>query len=95
MAGEELRDGTPRERRLDETQPVPHVGTIAGETSEKRTQLRVPRPVRVDADALGRLLDALAELSAQLIFTALTPTTLAAAPGYPVFHVERGDVRAL
>ena len=62
----------------------------------QRSVLVVDDPAaELDADALGRLLDALAELSAQLIFTALTPTTLAAAPGYPVFHVERGDVRAL
>ncbi len=62
----------------------------------QRSVLVVDDPAaELDAAALGRLLDALAELSAQLIFTALTPTTLAAAPGYPVFHVERGDVRAL
>jgi recombinational DNA repair ATPase RecF len=47
----------------------------------------------LDAGALDRLLASLGELPAQLIFTALTPSTLAPAPGYPVFHVERGEVR--
>ncbi len=49
----------------------------------------------LDARSLERLLAALAELPAQLIFTALTPAALAPALSYPVFHVERGDVRAL
>jgi DNA replication and repair protein RecF len=49
----------------------------------------------LDAQSLDRLLAALADLSAQLVFTALTPKHLPADPGYPVFHVERGEVRAL
>jgi DNA replication and repair protein RecF len=49
----------------------------------------------LDSDALRRLMAALAELPAQLIFTALTPSALAPVAGYPVFHVERGEVRAL
>jgi DNA replication and repair protein RecF len=61
-----------------------------------RSVLVVDDPAaELDAAALGRLLTALGELPAQLVFTALTPSTLAPAPGYPVFHVERGGVRAL
>jgi DNA replication and repair protein RecF len=62
----------------------------------QRSVLVVDDPVaELDADSLGRLLVALGELSAQVVFTALAPTTLSPAPGYPVFHVERGGVRAL
>ena len=49
----------------------------------------------LDARSLDRLLAALAELSAELIFTALTPEHLRPEPGFPVFHVERGGVRGL
>jgi hypothetical protein len=37
----------------------------------------------------------MADLPAQMIFTALAPTNLAPEAGYPVFHVERGEVRTL
>ncbi len=49
----------------------------------------------LDAQSLARLSDALAGLRAQLIFTALRPSDLPAEPGFPVFHVERGEVRGL
>lgn len=47
----------------------------------------------LDSRSLERLLAALAELRAQLIFTALTPAHLPVGAGFPVFHVERGEVR--
>jgi recombinational DNA repair ATPase RecF len=49
----------------------------------------------LDSGSLERLLAALADLRAQLIFTALTPEQLPPTPGAPVFHVERGVVREL
>ena len=49
----------------------------------------------LDAGSLERLLAALASYRAQLVFTALTPAQLAPDAGFPVFHVERGEVRAL
>ena len=62
----------------------------------RRSVLVVDDPAaELDAGSLARLLAALAELPAQLIFTALTPSTLAPAPSCPVFHVERGEVRAV
>jgi DNA replication and repair protein RecF len=62
----------------------------------RRSVLVVDDPAaELDASSLARLLSALDELPAQLIFTALTPSTLAPPPGFPVFHVERGEVRGL
>jgi DNA replication and repair protein RecF len=49
----------------------------------------------LDARSLDNLLAALAEVPAQLVFTALTPKHLPPAVGSPVFHVERGEVRGL
>jgi DNA replication and repair protein RecF len=49
----------------------------------------------LDAESLQRLLGALADLDAQLLLTALAPAQLRAEPGFPVFHVEQGEVRAL
>jgi DNA replication and repair protein RecF len=61
-----------------------------------RSVLVVDDPAaELDTGALERLLGAMAELPAQLIFTALTPAHLTPEPGHPVFHVERGGVRTL
>jgi DNA replication and repair protein RecF len=71
---------------------------VAVESMEQRPRsvLVVDDPAaELDAHSLQRLLAAMAELPAQLIFTALTPEHLAPDPGLPVFHVERGDVRKL
>jgi DNA replication and repair protein RecF len=71
---------------------------VAVESADRplRSVLVVDDPVaELDARSLARLLAALAELPAQLIFTALTPELLRPEPGAPVFHVERGEVREL
>ncbi len=61
-----------------------------------RSVLVVDDPAaELDAQALERLLAALAEINTQLIFTALTAEHLCPEPGFPVFHVERGEVRGL
>jgi DNA replication and repair protein RecF len=49
----------------------------------------------LDTAALERFMRALASLSVQMIFTALTPDALPLSSGGAVFHVERGAVRAL
>lgn len=49
----------------------------------------------LDGSALERLLAAMADLPAQLVFTALTQSQLPPAPGRPVFHVEQGEVRTV
>jgi DNA replication and repair protein RecF len=71
---------------------------VAVESADRplRSVLVVDDPAaELDARSLQRLLAAMAELPAQLIFTALTPEHLAPEPGNPVFHVERGGVRTL
>lgn len=49
----------------------------------------------LDTAALSRLMDALLEASAQLVITGLTSAQLPVRAGFPVFHVEHGEVRAL
>jgi DNA replication and repair protein RecF len=49
----------------------------------------------LDARSLERLLAAIGDLPAQLIFTALTAERLTPDAEYPTFHVERGEVRKL
>jgi DNA replication and repair protein RecF len=71
---------------------------VAVESAERplRSVLIVDDPAaELDAGSLERLLAGMAELPAQLIFTALTPDHLAPEAGHPVFHVERGEVRKL
>ena len=49
----------------------------------------------LDARSLERLLAAINDLPAQLVFTALTPEHLVPDAAYPTFHVERGEVHTL
>jgi DNA replication and repair protein RecF len=49
----------------------------------------------LDGRSLDRLLDAVDQLKAQLVLTALAPEQLRPARNYPVFHVEQGRVRTL
>ena len=49
----------------------------------------------LDGQSLERLLESLDQLQAQLVLTALDREQLPPSPGYPVFHVEQGKVRAL
>jgi DNA replication and repair protein RecF len=71
---------------------------VAVETVEEpsRSVLVVDDPAaELDARSLERLLSSLQDVRAQLFFTALTRDHLAPAAGFPVFHVERGEVRGL
>jgi DNA replication and repair protein RecF len=68
---------------------------VAVESADRplRSVLVVDDPVaEPDARSLQRLLAALADLRAQLVFTALSTAHLPPEPGSPVFHVERGEV---
>lgn len=49
----------------------------------------------LDSRALGRLLELLADTPAQLVLTGLSEQQLAPPANFPVFHVERGEVREL
>lgn len=71
---------------------------VAVESSERpaHSVLVIDDPAaELDSQSLTRLLAALGDLRAQLVFTALRPADLPAEPGFPVFHVERGVVRGL
>jgi DNA replication and repair protein RecF len=61
-----------------------------------RSVLVVDDPAaELDLSSLERLLAAIEDLPVQQIFTALSPANLAPQPDRPVFHVERGEVRAV
>jgi DNA replication and repair protein RecF len=49
----------------------------------------------LDAIALDRLLDVLSGVQSQLVFTGLTPIKLPSAMTAALFHVERGQLRAV
>ena len=69
---------------------------VAVESVERPAQsvLVVDDPAaELDTRSLDRLLAALSELRAQLIFTALTPADLPFQADFPAFHVERGALR--
>ena len=69
---------------------------LEASTGRDRSTLVVDDPAaELDGESLERLLAALVDLPAQLIFTALTPGHLPPEPAHPVFHVERGEVRTL
>ncbi len=62
----------------------------------QRSVLLVDDPAaELDARSLERLLAAIADLPAQLVFTALTRDHLIPDRGFPAFHVERGEVHTL
>jgi DNA replication and repair protein RecF len=71
---------------------------VAVESAERplRSVLVVDDPAaELDAGSLQRLMSLIVTLPAQLVFTGLSPDFLRPEPGYPVFHVERGEVRAV
>ena len=68
----------------------------AGSPEETPRVLLVDDPAaELDARSLGRLLELLERLPAQLVLTALSAEQLPPTPGCPVFHVERGAVRGV
>jgi DNA replication and repair protein RecF len=74
------------------------LGQVAVESVERpqRSVLLVDDPAaELDTSSLERLLGAISDISAQLVFTALTPEQLVPERGAPAFHVERGEVREL
>lgn len=71
---------------------------VSVESAEHRSRsvLVVDDPAaELDAQSLERLLAAIGTLRAQILFTALSPKYFAPDPGFPTFHVERGEVRKL
>ena len=49
----------------------------------------------LDPEAVGRLISELLAVNAQLVITGLSAAALQPEPGYPVFHVERGELKAM
>jgi DNA replication and repair protein RecF len=69
---------------------------VGGAADSSRDVLLVDDPAaELDADALERLLIVLRDLPAQLIITGLSTRHLVPRQGFPGFHVEHGEVRAL
>jgi len=69
---------------------------VGAAADSSRDVLLVDDPAaELDARSLTRMLAVLRELPAQLVLTGLSPGQLPAEAGFPVFHVERGEVRAL
>ena len=71
--------------------------SVLAETAAARSVLLVDDPAaELDAPAFGRMLDRLATVRSQLLFTGLTPLPTGEKDlQIAVFHVERGQVRAL
>jgi DNA replication and repair protein RecF len=68
---------------------------IGGQGGSPNVLLVDDPAAELDSAALERLLGLLVETPAQLVLTGLSERQLAPEPGFPVFHVERGEVRAL
>jgi DNA replication and repair protein RecF len=70
--------------------------SVLAETAASRSVLLVDDPAaELDAAAFGRLLERLATVRSQLLFTGLMPLTDEKSRSMDVFHVERGQVHAL
>lgn len=64
-------------------------------TGQRSTILVDDASAELDRGAQDRLRSALDELSSQQILTGLSVEALRPEPGFPVFHVEQGEVRAV
>jgi len=70
--------------------------SVLAATTATRGVLLVDDPAsELDEAAFRRLLERLATVRSQLLFTGLTPLAIDKKPQTAVFHVERGQVRAL
>jgi DNA replication and repair protein RecF len=69
---------------------------VGAAADSNRDVLLIDDPAaELDAGSLERLLGVLRDLPAQLVLTGLSPRQLVPQDGFPVFHVERGEVDAL
>lgn len=97
LAGRRVQDEASRgQQKLTAAALI--LAQVAVESADRplRSILVVDDPVaELDSGSLQRLLAALGDLRAQLVFTALTPSHLPPEADSPVFHVERGEVRKL
>ncbi len=69
---------------------------VAGNDQRRRQVLLVDDPAaELDGRSLGRLLELLEDVPAQLVVTGLSEQQLPASAGAPVFHVEQGVLRGV
>jgi DNA replication and repair protein RecF len=98
LAGRRLQDEASRGQQKLAAAAMTLAQLAAGATdtrAAKRVLLVDDPAAELDRHSLGRLLELLSELPAQLVITGLSVEQLPPAPGFPVFHVERGEVRAV
>jgi len=94
LAGRRLQDEASRGQQKLAAASMVLAQLVAGAAEAGSPILLVDDPAaELDARSLGRLLELLERLPAQIVLTALSAEHLVPAPGYPVFHVERGTVR--
>ena len=96
LAGRRLQDEASRGQQKLAAAAMVLAQLAAGSLEENPRVLLVDDPAaELDVRSLGRLLELLERLPAQLVLTALSAEQLPPTPGYPVFHVERGTVRGV
>ena len=96
LAGRRLQDEASRGQQKLAAAAMVLAQLAAGSPQRSAGVLLVDDPAaELDVHSLGRLLELLEQLPAQLVLTALSAEQLPPPPGYPVFHVERGTVRGV
>jgi len=96
LAGRRLQDEASRGQQKLAAAAMILAQLAAGSPAETPRVLLVDDPAaELDLRSLGRLLELLERLPAQLVLTALSAQQLPPTPGYPVFHVERGTVHGV
>jgi DNA replication and repair protein RecF len=74
---------------------VAQVQLFEWQTGRTGTVLVDDASAELDEGAQERLRQALASLQSQLILTGLSVEALRPEPGYPLFHVEQGDIQSM
>jgi len=94
LAASEVRDSASRgqQKLVAAALVIAQVALFEARTGRRGTLLVDDPAAELDAVSLGRLLEALDGLEAQLLVTGLDKRTLIPREGFPVFHVERGTV---
>ncbi|MEO8466893.1 MAG: DNA replication/repair protein RecF [Gammaproteobacteria bacterium] len=96
LAGRRLQDEASRGQQKLAAAAMVLAQLAVGSTQQASPVLLVDDPAaELDALSLGRLLDLLERVPAQIVLTALSAEHLSPIPGYPVFHVEQGAVRGV
>jgi len=96
LAGRRLQDEASRGQQKLAAAALILAQLAVGSPREATRVLLVDDPAaELDLRSLGRLLELLERLPAQLVLTALSAEQLPPTPGCPVFHVERGALRGV